>query len=381
MNTQVQVSTGEQTAPEVRLDSEAVAPRKRQRARGATKTKTPEALASDNGHDKVAASTVIEMAKKPRRRYHHFVVGGVHEVPDGYLQKWEEIEEEDRWGNITQRRVRLKDENGFQTAVWVETGRRLVDSSQDVCFPVEKFPESPKSVWLENGVVHWSFGDGLIWWTDETGAVHFRGTRKGSKPNPPNRIEWLRPVPVDHSDRETFVAKRTEWFANLKPITEEAQNELEARKTPVPEPTEQWFVVSLPEIAMQNRFWGMGHDWDERETIPPDAREHYPEGWCCKLVQPQPSGFVLSGRGWVRWDSDATYVQFPVHYWTWDENGKPFRRTDKTGRGKGDYRVECGMKVHRWLLKPVKPTEARPIYDWLVAEYKRAVKEAKRAGQ
>jgi len=364
---------GEQTAPGISLDSEAVAPRKRQRVRGATKTKPPEALASDNGHDKDTAPAVTEMAKKPRRRYHRVVVGEIHEVADGFLQKWEEADEEDRWGNVSTSRVRLRDDDGFPTAVWVETGRRLVDNRMIVRFPMDKFPKPPKAVWLEDEIPRWSFGDGLIWWFGPGGLQH-RGTRKGTQPNPPSRIEWLRPVPLGHPDRESFVAKRAEWLAGLKP----APAEIKPEPTPVPEPAERWFIISIPEMAMQNQFWGTEHGWAEHEAVPPDAREHYPEGWCCKLIQPQPSGFVLSGHGWVRWDPDVAYIQFPVHYWTWDENGKPFRRTDKTGRGKGDYRAECGMKIPRWLLKPVKPAEARPVYDWLVAEYKRAVKETSR---
>lgn len=373
MHTQTRVM-GEQTAPEIRLDSEAVAPRKRQRVRGATKTKTPEALASDNGHDKVTASVVAKVAKMTRRRYHRIVVGEIYEVRDGFLQKWEEVQEEDRWGNISTRRVRFRDEDGFPTAVWVETGRRKVDNQTTVRFPVSQFPKPPKAVWLENSNIHWSFGDGLVWGFGPDG-LQYRGTLKGTQPNPPSQIVWFRPVPVGHPDRGVFVAKRAEWLANLKPAPAEV---VQPKPEPVPEPAEQWFTISLPEMAMQNHFWGTEHEWAEHEIVPPDAREHYPEGWCCKLIQPQPSGFVLTGRGWVKWDSNAVYVQFPVHYWTWDENGKSFRRTDKIGRAKGDYRVECGMKVPRGLLKPVKPVEARPIFDWLIAEYKRAVKEAGR---
>jgi hypothetical protein len=359
-----------QAAPESACE-QAVAPRARQRKRGATKEKDPAAIAAGNGNNRATAAAVVQTAsealavaeptRRPRRRYHRVVVGGEVEISDGFVRRWAETTDE--WGRPI--RVRLTDEDGFPASEWVETGRRLSNGQTVVRFPVDEFPETPRFTMGKGGQV----------------VLLPPLTPRGTKPNLPT--EWFRPVPKGHPGREAFEAKRKEWFAGLP----EGPEPTEAPEPqPAPEPAEQWFVVTLPGVAMQNSFWGVEHGWDD--YIPPDARENFPEGWCCRLAQPQPTNWLVTdydyeGRprsGRVDVDPDWVYVQLPVHYWVLDAaTGQWWRRTDQPrghGRGGNDRRVRCGMWVPQWCLKPVTPAEARLVYDWLVGEYRRALAEA-----
>ena len=136
---------------------------------------------------------------------------------------------------------------------------------------------------------------------------------------------------------------------------------------------------------MGYRFWGIPID-EQGGYAPPDARANFPEGWVCKWVpQPQRSQSWRWRHGAFLNDPNWTYVQFPVHYWGMDSEGSWFCLTDQVergrrGRGKprGDNggRVECGMWIPRWLLRPVSAERAQPIYEGLLADYAAALAAA-----
>ena len=298
------------------------------------------------------------------------MIGGEVEVSDGYLERWEEVAGADRWGNTLRFRQRLRDEFGLPFSVWVETEteRRMSDSSVVVRFATDDYPVPPTSVWIgRDGRPHCTL----------PGPVG---------PATPNPIRWFRPVPKGHPDREVFVAKRDEFRAGLRRL--EAVELAALAPAPAPAPAPQWFIVDLPEVAMKNPYWGVSGHETEGYT-PPDARESFPEGWCCKLIQPQPATFTatdwwtvekrqMSATGRAQFDPNWVYVQFPVHYWGVDDrNGSWFRITDQQGGGRSrrhgrpdgkNYQVECGMWIPRWLLKPVTAEQAMPVYERLVAE-------------
>lgn len=314
--------------------SEVGVPRQRRRRSGTHEDGVPAAMAAGS---------------KPRRKYHCVVVGGELEISDGYLERWQLAEREDRWGNRIQFRERLRDEDSFLSSKWVETGRHKSDSSMTVRFPKDEFPDPPGVLWIGR--------DGQPRWLQT-------GPPKGTRPHPP--IEWFRPVPKGELGREEFVAKRDEFFAGLRRLEPKELAALVPAPAPKPEP--QWFVVDLPEVAMRNTSWGLAAH-EQEGYAPPDARQHFPEGWCCRLVDPQP--FWVNG---VRFDPDWAYVQFPVHYWGVDQNDGWFCLTDRYRHR--DYKVECGMWVPRWLLKPVTAEQAQPLYEGLVAEYAAVLKAA-----
>ncbi len=298
-----------------------------------------------------------------KRRFHSVTIGSVIEVSEGYYEKWQLVEEPpNRWGEIVRFRERLRDEDGFPTTKWVETGRHKSDNRMTLKFPVDEFPVLPPYIMM--GV-------------DKDGELKvISSTPKGTKTVSRPPIEWFRPVAPDHPDREAFVAKRTDWLGGLLvgKVTP---------KPPMPEPAEQWFLINIPDVAMQNHSWGSSeHDGDDYQ--PPDARSNFPDGWCCKLVSPQPQTKLVRGDGGfnqrmkpVQYDKDWAYVQFPVHYsvsYWMDDDGQWVLRwrqlTDKANRRAG--KLECGMWIPRWLLKPVTPELAQPVYDWLMNEWARA---------
>ncbi|HEY4506656.1 MAG TPA: hypothetical protein VJH71_00635, partial [Candidatus Paceibacterota bacterium] len=154
----MQETTGLQLA---QISSEVGVPRQRQRRRGTPKS-------SD--------ATATAVVRKPRRKYHHVVLGGELEVSVGYLERWQPVERADRYGNVERFRERLRDEDGFTSSHWVEVERRTVDSSANIRFAVDEFPLLPTSVWLGR--------DGRPRWT-------LPGPTGPATPNP---IEWVRPV-------------------------------------------------------------------------------------------------------------------------------------------------------------------------------------------
>ncbi|PJE50364.1 MAG: hypothetical protein COV29_04270 [Candidatus Yanofskybacteria bacterium CG10_big_fil_rev_8_21_14_0_10_36_16] len=98
------------------------------------------------------------------------------------------------------------------------------------------------------------------------------------------------------------------------------------------------------------------------------AREFYPDGRCCKLVQPQPYWRYAEERAW-------TYVQFThaysVFYEWYDQDGyhkEEEFRTDEFNPDEGTF--QHGMWVPPWLLVPISEDEATDIYkaiDWVYA--------------
>jgi len=134
-----------------------------------------------------------------------------------------------------------------------------------------------------------------------------------------------------------------------------------ANPTPAPK-QEQWFRIELSETALSA-----------------GASEEYPDGWCGKLVEPQPRGYwnemTPHELGFSR---DCVYVQLPFHYRVEyeDEDGKRLKvsyKTDIVGR-KDSYRdhleyeaVECGMWVPRSILKNISVEDAAKIFEEIKA--------------
>ncbi len=326
-----------QAAPVSACEQMAVAPRMRKH-RGATKTKSPAALAAGNGHNRTTAAAVTQAAsealvpakpvRKPRRRFQRLTIGFPVDVAEGHVERWGFVEEPpDRWGNVIRRRVRLLDEDGFPTTGltgWIETDRWL---SEPVVIKFEEDQSFPKEIRTASASERRRYPSECV------GGFRLIYAKR-PKPLAPKR-EWF-----PASD-----GKRKEFLASLPEAPPEVKAALVA---PLPEPAplpEQWFRVVLSQAMFDRGAW-----------------EEFPDGWCAKLVpQPEPDYGAIA-------DPDWTYVQLPYHFDVWyeDEEGQlsSRRKTDKAGGG----HVKCGMWIPRWLLEPISVGEAADIYDTLAAQ-------------
>jgi hypothetical protein len=148
---------------------------------------------------------------------------------------------------------------------------------------------------------------------------------------------------------------RRAWLANLPELTEPDTETEITEAEPAPE---QWFRVLLSDEAMEAGAW-----------------ENFSDGWCAKLVQPQPK--LLFDMWWgedkATMSEPWVYVQLPFHYFVnfEDDNGRVTARyrTDSAGLKEGkdgnlNYQaVECGMWIPEGLLKPVTVEVAVEIFE------------------
>ncbi len=370
---------GVQVAPQIRLNKEAVVERERKRKRTAAKKPKP------------VVTHKTTMSK--RRRFQRVQVAGGAIIPEGYLDKWqEEVEVFDpypvhrwvpvsevgnyelvlnRWtGKSNQRQVRLTDEHGFPVSRWVETGRYR---SEPVVIRFERGEPLPRAIRRAKPRDHRLHADEVV---GEYRLLY--GKAKDHEQRPQRRMEWF-----PASDKE----KRREFIRALPQASPEVLAALAEPPLPQPQP-EQWFRVGLPEVSMRNFHWNSEGLADNE--APPDAREEFPHGWPCKLVQPQPDRVKRPGYNWDvkrgEWkkanfysvsaqpDREWIYVQFPFHYdvYTWDGEGwTAVRKSDSPDEAWG--LVNCGMWVPRELLAPITSVDADRRYAALSVSAKQGI--------
>lgn len=332
-----------------------VAPRQRQRKRGATpKKKDPAALAAGNGHKAVIVAAAESEAVKPpakwnRRRFQRLALGPAVYATEGRVERWQEeilvfadedgrekvwvpVEEAGRHEVVlnrytrrpTHRRVRILDAEGFPTTGltgWTETDRWLSEPA------VIKFREGQT---LPRFICRASSRERRRHPGQVVGGLRLVYTEPPKESQP--RLRWF-----PASNQEQLKA----FLASLPEAPEEIKAALAAEPEPVETP-EQWFRVTLPQVCLDHGAW-----------------EEYPEGWCAKLA-PRPGGPT---------DPDWMYVQLPFHFFVWyeDETGRLSSRR-KSDLAKGGGKVECGMWIPHWLIEPISVVQAAKIYDLLEAQ-------------
>lgn len=359
--------TALQVAPITCESKEAVAPRQRQRGRGATTSK--------NSPKACAAATAAAPKKKPRRRFMRITLGSAVEAADGHVERWrEEIEvflDEyrrekgwvpveaanqyetvlDRWSHKPNyRRVRILDEEGFPTTGqtgWVETKHWL---SEPTVIKFEEGEPLPTMIRTALPRERRQYPDQCV------GGYRLIYAEPPKPPQLP--IQWF---PDDDTE------KRRPFIASLPEASAEIKTALAATPEPV-EITDQWFRVELPSLE----YMFVDRNTDKIFFINPAASLEYPNGWPCKLVQPQPQKKVFrekekKGRHVTVTPDPATiYVQFshPCSTWDQDWHGRWHERqlTDDGGEGT----VICGMWIPRHLLKLIGVKEADR--RWLAVE-------------
>ncbi len=174
------------------------------------------------------------------------------------------------------------------------------------------------------------------------------GPKKGTKPAPVEEVKLL-----------TSKEARKAWVASLPKLEGEVTAETEPA---VDASVDQWFRVELPREALEvGRRSSADHDFET-----PAFSEEFPDGWCAKLVQPQPE----SCCGDAKADPDWTYVQLPFHFEIYYNGGaKTVRKTHHGSNKKPlhEGQVECGMWLPKWVLTPISEDGASEIYEQLAA--------------